>query len=295
MAHALAPARDGHAALALPGLLLAALLATIGLQSGAVDFRAAAGAGHRPQTTIVAPRAYAYRAPGDFLRDGRVVDGPLVAVVAPEPLEIMTFQVSAIEYERCVAEGACRKAEPRRRGLGDVPATGVSHDDATDYARWLSDRTGDAWRLPTVAEWLFAAGSRAVDPALALEASDDPAERWLAAYDRESALGGEPAAPSARGTFGLNEHGVADFGGSVWEWTATCSTRTTLGPAGEPIGRVEACGVKVLEGRHRTRMSDFVRDAKSGGCSTGIPPDNLGFRLVRDPGPLEAMLRRIGL
>ena len=30
-------------------------------------------------------------------------------------------------------------------------------------------------------------------------------------------------------------------------------------------------------------MSAFIRDAQSGGCSIGAPPDNLGFRLVRDP------------
>lgn len=293
MATALAP--DGRAALALPGLLLAALLVTIGLQSGAVRFWPAAEAGLAPETIIVAPRAYAYRAPGDFLRDGRVVDGPLVAVAAPVPLEIMTYQVSAAEYARCVAEAACKKAEPRRRGSGEVPATGVSYDDAIDYARWLSDRTGETWRLPTVAEWVFAAGSRAVDPALALEGSDNPAERWLAAYARESAQGGAAAAPVARGTFGMNEFGVADLAGSVWEWTSTCSSRTTLGPDAETVSHVEACGVKELEGRHRTLMSDFVRDAQSGGCSTGTPPDNLGFRLVRVPSPLEAMLRWLGL
>lgn len=288
-------ARDGRATLVLPGLLLAALLVTIGLQSGAVSFRPTADAGLDPETVIISARPYTYRAPGDFLRDGRVVDGPLVAVPAPAPLEIMTYQVSASEYARCVAGAACRKAEPRRRGLGDVPATGVSYDDATDYARWLSNKTGQAWRLPTVAEWVLAAGSRAVDPALALDGSDNPADRWLAAYERESALSDVAAAPVARGTFGINEFGVADLAGSVWEWTSTCSTRTTVGPDGDILSRVEACGVKEMEGRHRTRMSDFVRDAQSGGCSTGTPPDNLGFRLVRDPTPLEAMLRWIGL
>ncbi len=286
---------DGRTALALPGLLLAALLATIGLQSGVVNFRPASAAGLVPQTTIIASRPYAYRAPGEFQRDGRVVDGPLVAGTAPVPLEIMTYEVSATEYARCVAEAACRKAEPRRRGFGDVPATGVSYDDATDYARWLSERTGEAWRLPTVAEWVFAAGSSAVDPALVLDGSDNPADRWLATYARESAAGDEVVAPSARGTFGTNELGVTDLAGSVWEWTSTCNSRTTLGPAGETLSHVEACGVKVLEGRHRTLMSDFVRDAKSGGCSTGIPPDNLGFRLVREPTPLEAALRWLGL
>lgn len=45
--------------------------------------------------------------------------------------------------------------------------------------------------------------------------------------------------------------------------------------------------MKVLEGRHRTLKSDFVRNANSGACSTGTLPDNLGSRLLRDPGPLS--------
>ena len=41
-------------------------------------------------------------------------------------------------------------------------------------------------------------------------------------------------------------------------------------------------GVRVVEGRHRTYISDFIRDARAGGCAIGTPPTNLGFRLVRE-------------
>jgi hypothetical protein len=44
----------------------------------------------------------------------------------------------------------------------------------------------------------------------------------------------------------------------------------------------ENCGVRVIEGRHRSYMTEFIRDPKSGGCAVGTPPDNLGFRLVRE-------------
>jgi hypothetical protein len=35
-----------------------------------------------------------------------------------------------------------------------------------------------------------------------------------------------------------------------------------------------------VEGQHRAYVTDFIRDAKAGGCAVGVPPDNLGFRLV---------------
>jgi hypothetical protein len=40
------------------------------------------------------------------------------------------------------------------------------------------------------------------------------------------------------------------------------------------------CGVRIVEGQHRAYVTDFIRDARAGGCAVGVPPDNLGFRLV---------------
>ena len=48
-----------------------------------------------------------------------------------------------------------------------------------------------------------------------------------------------------------------------------------------PTLRSENCGVRVVEGQHRTYVTDFIRDARAGGCAVGTPPANLGFRLVR--------------
>nr|ACF98122.1 putative nitrite reductase NirV precursor [uncultured bacterium 1062] len=289
-------AHDRSAGLLPPGLLLAGLLALLSVQAGVVRFPAPAEAVIKPATVTIVPRTYSYRATGDFLRETATVDGPLLTVDEPASLEIMKYQVSASDYALCVDDGACSKAEPRRRGDGDVPVTGVSFDDATDYAEWLSGRTGETWRLPTVSEWNFAAGSKARDHALGIETdAKDPAERWLAFYERESALGANAlATPLPLGTFGENEFGVADLAESVWEWTATCGSRTALGPNDETITHLESCGVRLLEGRHRTPMSAFVRDAQGGGCTTGAPPDNLGFRLVREPAVWIQLVEWVG-
>jgi formylglycine-generating enzyme required for sulfatase activity len=68
--------------------------------------------------------------------------------------------------------------------------------------------------------------------------------------------------------------------GNVWEWTNTCFLHQILGSAGAGASIVN-CGVRVVEGRHRTYMIDFIRDPRAGGCSVSKPPSNLGFRLVR--------------
>ena len=112
----------------------------------------------------------------------------------------------------------------------------------------------------------------------------NPSVRWLRRY-REEAAAKRPAdpEPKPRGHYGPNTLGLEDFGGNVWEWTSTCYARVTLDPHDGTVESVtDNCGVHVLEGRHRAYMSNFVRDGKSGGCAVGTPPENLGFRLVRD-------------
>ena len=276
-------ARNTWTSLALPALLLVGLVGVIAAQAGVLALPKSPAEGvFMPATVVVPAHAYGYRAPGEYLRAGTVADAPRIEAEGVA-LEIMTYQVTAADYRACVAEGACKAAEPRRRGDGNVPVTGVSYRDATDYAAWLSARTGARWRLPSVAEWSFAAGSKAVDTALGIETdAANPAARWIAAYEKEASLERALATPQPIGSAGVNEFGLADLSGNVWEWTATCGSRTSLDAGGGQVTGIENCGVRYLEGQHRTAMSHFVRDAVAGGCSTGVPPDNLGFRLVRE-------------
>jgi formylglycine-generating enzyme required for sulfatase activity len=282
--------------LGLPVLLLAGLALVIAQQVGLPHLIAPATSALAPQTVNIPLRPYSYRATGDYLKAGVPVDGPLIEVAAPAPLEIMKYEVSVADYQRCVDEGACHPAEPRRKlkATAGMPVVGVSFDDTQDYAAWLSRQTGATWRLPSAAEWAFAAGSQAVDHALQVETdAANPADRWIAFYENEAALGvgNTSALPQPAGAFGENELGVADITGTVWEWTSTCNGRVSLDAAGRQLTQVESCGVRFLEGRHRTPMSTFIRDGRSGGCAVGAPPDNLGFRLVREPHWYEPLLR----
>jgi len=235
------------------------------------------------ETIDVAPRAYAYRMAGDFSQAGWPVDAPLIAITRNSALHIMKRQVTAAEYDRCVAEGKCSARSASASVEPELPAVQVNWWDATAYAVWLSARTGETWRLPTDEEWVFAAGSRFHDDGLLVAATRDPSTRWLARYDRESEREALSQQPRPAGAFGANEHGLLDLSGNVWEWTNTCFTRQSLDEKGKPFGpSATNCGVRVAEGEHRAYVIDFIRDARGGGCSVGKPPVNLGFRLVRE-------------
>lgn len=235
-----------------------------------------------PDTVHLAAGPHSYRAAGDFRQGTRVVDAPLEQA-AGVALDIMKYHVSEADYAACVSDGACTSVPSG--GQGDFAQTNINHNDAIAYAGWFSDQTGDTWRLPTDAEWLRAAGDRGVDDAFSSDANGaDPSRRWIASYRREVALRGEAdLEPHAMGHFGLNDLGVADIAGNVWEWTDTCFQNGTLTPDGKQIAtRSDYCGVRAVQGKHRAFVIDFIRDARSGGCAAGVPPDYLGFRLVRE-------------
>lgn len=259
--------------------------------AAAGELLAAEAGAFSPEIVAVPPGSFEYRTSGEYLADEFPIDAPMVRVTFSRPVEIMRYQVSAREYGRCVKDGACDApwgSPPLVTGSGEAefPVTGVSFTDAVDYAKWLTEQTGAKWRLPSDEEWAYAAGGRFVDDAVSAgENSADPSKRWLLRYKKYNSpeILLDPAV-KPRGAFEVNEYGIADMSGNVWEWTHSCYRRVRVDKHGNRLGKpTRNCGVRIAEGRHRAYISFFVKDAKGGGCSVGAPPTHLGFRLIRDP------------
>ncbi|MNU58236.1 Formylglycine-generating sulfatase enzyme [compost metagenome] len=255
-----------------------------------------------PELTRLPPGEVSFQPPGEALRNGYpVTPAPTIARHA-RGVAIMTRQVSQAEYAACVNAGGCKPldAAQRRASAPDLPAVGISWSDASAYAAWLSAATGRRFRLPDYGEWVYAAGEAyreetlpdqpgAGDPAAGDPAAGDPAQRWLAEYEQQSRRGGEAADTAVRpfGAYGVNAAGLKDMAGSVWDWTSDCHSRRVLdartdGASDAAQGR--NCGIRVAAGRHIAYLPDFIRDPKSGACSVGLPPANLGLRLVLEEG-----------
>ena len=247
------------------------------------DFSARSPALASEQAMVeVHPSSLSYRVAGDFTRHGKPAEAPRLSLRLAHKLSIMQHQVSAADYQACVDDGGCRALARGVVVAEDRPAVQVSWHDADGYAAWLSRRTGEIYRLPTDEEWAFAAGAKFRDDGIAVD-DTDPAKRWLAKYERESDGHADDTEAHRFGRFGVNEHGLLDLAGNVWEWTSTCFTRSVLDDEGRTTATNSNCGVRVAEGAHRAYVTDFIRDARAGGCAAGVPPNNLGFRLVREP------------
>lgn len=243
-----------------------------------------------PVVVEIAAGSFAYREAGDFTRAGQQAEAPLRTLQFTQPLHIMREQVSSADYQLCVQDGECHALDRGVTIALDRPAVQVSWHDAQAYASWLSRKSGHHYRLPSDAEWAFAAGSRFKDDGAPVDA-DDPAKRWISRYERESERDLSDTTAYPFGRFGLNERGVSDLAGNVWEWTSTCFVRSRVDEAGKAGRPTVNCGVRVAEGAHRAYVTDFIRDARAGGCAQGVPPANLGFRLVREEQELLAMTR----
>lgn len=113
----------------------------------------------------------------------------------------------------------------------DHPVVCVSWEEADAFCRWLSEKEGRTYRLPSDGEWSAAGGGTRFPwgdawpaPARAGNYWDLSAIRGLPGDWRKSVLGGgydDGAARTARvGSHAANRHGFFDLGGNVWEWLA---------------------------------------------------------------------------
>ncbi|PWU04405.1 MAG: hypothetical protein C5B51_16805 [Terriglobia bacterium] len=205
---------------------------------------------------------------GEFLmgqEDGRDEERP-VHRVRVAPFRLCRVQVTSRDY---AAFRAFSYADPR------VPATSVSWFDAAAYCEWLSARWGFTVRLPTEAEWEFAArGGLEQEPypwgAAAVTARARYFERWQ--------NGPEPV-----GTSEPNGYGLFDMCENVHEWCADWYSPTyySVSPQENPQG--PATGT-----RRASRGGAWRHHIKIARCAarSSIPPDfryeDYGFRVAAD-------------
>ena len=143
----------------------------------------------------------------------------------------------------------------------------MNHFDTVEYIRWINAKSGKTYRLPTAEEWHGVSGlSRRKSKKL----FDDPRLWWAADYGLMQPVSSKV---QVSGSFGTGTNGISDLAGNVWEWTSTCAAQ------GASDGN---CPAYITQGLHEANVSVFVRDPASGGCAGGVPPANLGFRLVEN-------------
>ncbi len=172
------------------------------------------------------------------------------------------------------------------------PVTMVSWNDAVAYISWLNKKSGKTYRLPSEAEWEFAArdGGKLIEYSWGNEwpdgniAGDElgnhfPRRPWPVWEDYDDSF----VFTSPVGSFKPNSFGLYDMSGNVWEWCADWYDGDYY--ANSPINNPEG----PIAGTHRVRRGgswfSVPQNLRTGIRDTGTPDERdfyLGFRLARN-------------
>ena len=152
-------------------------------------------------------------------------EGPAHRVTIGAPFAVGVHEVTFAQWDACHRAGGCsHRADDQGWGRGTRPVVDVSWDDAQEYVRWLSGETGRAYRLPSEAEWEYAARAGTTG----LFWWGDAVGQGRANCDRcGSRWDGRQTAPV--GSFAANAFGLHDVHGNVWERVQDCRNDDYVG------------------------------------------------------------------
>jgi formylglycine-generating enzyme required for sulfatase activity len=218
---------------------------------------------------------------------------PQHEVTFRKPFKLGKYEVTFDEYEvflRWIGQdGGCKDGHPLGKryrqdfgfGRGGRPVINVSWEDAQCYAEWLSGKTGNRYRLPTEAEWEYAARAGSSEDYFWGESADQAGDyAWFS--DNSDSMT-QPVGRKRPNGFGLY-----DTAGNVWEWVEDCYHENyDQAPSdghqawGQENG--DDCDVRVIRGGSRFNAPVALRSAARDGIFPVGRDGKLGFRLAQDP------------
>ena len=137
--------------------------------------------------------------------------------VRVESFELGKYEVTFEEYDRFTAATGRDRADDEGWGRGRRPVINVSWEDAEAYTKWLSGQTGERYRLPSEAEWEYAARAGSVTKySWGNEIGSNRANCRACGSQWDK----KQTAPV--GSFSPNGWGLHDLHGNVWEWVQDC-------------------------------------------------------------------------
>ena len=136
-------------------------------------------------------------------------------VVIPQDINQISFAIG--KYEITQKQWIfIMGSNPSKNKGSTLPVENVSWDDATEFVRKLSIKTGRKYRLPSDAEWVFAAGVKNSYQSFANE------------IDKHGWVGSNSELQThAVGLKKPNQYGLYDLVGNVWEWVQDCTSNCT--------------------------------------------------------------------
>lgn len=214
--------------------------------------------------------------------------------VCVEPFWMATKEVTNAQYRLYDPSHSSADHEGLSLDGDDQPVVFVTWADAYKYAKWLSDKTGKKFRLPTEAEWEYAAraGSETArfwgnESKLACTYANAQDKVASTTFDwnwphHQCSDGYAVSAPV--GQFTANRFGLHDMLGNVWEWTCSAWSEAYDGSEKTCETNVWAPTSRAVRGGSWVNVPRNVRSAFRQGRPPAISKLEIGFRLVKEGG-----------
>ncbi len=199
-------------------------------------------------------------------------ESPRHLVRIDRPFAMGRYPVTFEEYGVYCDVADIEMPDDENWGRGRRPVINVSHDEATNYCDWLSDRTGAEYRLPSEAEWEYAC-----------RAGTDTAYWWGDDWDEKRANGASDIGKTTEvGIYDPNPWNLCDVHGNVWEWCADHWLESYDLPRSQtPINATEGSSLRVQRGGSWDDHPWDLRSASRDGYRPGLRYRSIGFRLAR--------------
>ena len=205
------------------------------------------------------------------------------------------YEVTFEEWDGCVRAGGCAGHEPDDggRGRGRRPEFDISWDDAWAYADWLTEQTGQEYRLPSEAEWEYVARAGTETARYWGESAQQQcqyANGYDAVAQAEYRFDWSPVGCRDRhvntasvGSVRPNAFGLYDVLGNVWEWVDDCWNGGYEGAPMDGSPRYTGdCSYRVLRGGSWVNRPGALRSARRlFFFAADWVPDGSGIRLAR--------------
>ena len=216
---------------------------------------------------------------GDLSGDGQNNEKPVHTVKVPS-FKMSKHEITFTAWDACVSAGSCsRRPDDEGWGRGDRPVIDVNWVDITQqFIPWLNKTTGARYRLPSEAEWEYAARARS-----------STAYSWGDSIGANLAncngcgIQGKSFKTVPVGSFSANRFGLYDMHGNVLEWTQDCMNESYVGAPSDGSAWTEgACDRRVLRGGSWGFTPMATRAAYRYSSHVRMRVSNYGFRLVKD-------------
>jgi formylglycine-generating enzyme required for sulfatase activity len=219
---------------------------------------------------------------GKFIMGDAVAKEPSVAkpvhIVSVNSFKMSRYEVTFAQYDAYAATVGKQLPDDHSWGRGHRPVVEIGWYDAKAFIEWLNQQTGRQYRLPSEAEWEYAARAKST--------TDYP---WGTTFD--------PSQANGRGTSGLdvwpytapvgsfppNAWGLFDMIGNVMEWTADCwNANYVNAPTDGSAWLQGSCRKRVFRGGAWALDPEYLKVSFRMFVDASFHNQTLGFRLAED-------------